>query len=341
MTQTILLTGASGYIAKHIALQLLNAGYAVRASLRNLNRAAELRAALSPHLTASLGDRLTFVALDLEQDAGWDMALAGVDVLMHTASPFPLSQPKNPNDLIRPAVQGALRALGAAKAAGVMRVIMTSSAAAIMGGQLPTGKVAFDEGDWTNPDAPGTSAYTRSKTLAERAAWDFVREHAPDMQLTVINPVLVVGPPLDRHFGSSVSVIERLLNAKDPMIPQFGFATVDVRDVALAHLRALTIPGTAGKRYIASDRFLWFTDMASILKSNFPNRKIITRRAPNFVVRILGLFDKAIAGIVPILGKRIEVSGARAQAELGITFRDVRASVVETAQFLINQKLVK
>jgi dihydroflavonol-4-reductase len=341
MSQTILLTGASGYIAKHIALQLLNAGFVVRASLRNLDRANELRAALAPHLTAALADRLTFVALDLEQDAGWDTALAGVDVLMHTASPFPMSQPKNPDDLIRPAVQGALRALRAAKAAGVMRVIMTSSSAAITGGPLPPGKVAFDEVDWTNPDAPGTSAYTQSKTLAERAAWDFVRDHAPDMQLTVINPVFVIGPPLDRHFGTSVSVIERLLNARDPMIPQFGFPTVDVRDVALAHLRALTSPGTAGKRYIVSDRFLWFGDIADILKSNFPTRRIVTRRAPNFVVRILGLFDKAIAGIVPILGKREEVSGVRAQSELGISFRDVRVSTVETAQFLIDQKLVK
>lgn len=339
--QTVLLTGASGYIAKHIVVQLLNAGYAVRGSLRNLNRADEVRAAVLPHLTGPLGDRLTFVALDLEHDAGWATALTGVDVLMHTASPFPMAQPKDPADLIRPAVQGALRALNAAKAAGVMRVILTSSSAAVAGGPLPTGKTAFDEGDWTDPNAPGTSAYTRSKTLAERAAWDFVRDDAPQMQLTTINPVFVVGPPLDAHFGTSVSVIERLLNGRDPMIPQFGFATVDVRDVALAHVLALTTPGTAGKRYIASDQFLWFTDMARILKTNFPTRKIVTRRAPDFVVRILGLFDKSIATIVPMLGRRDEVSGARAQADLGLKFRDVRRSVVETAQFLIDQKLVK
>ena len=339
--QTVLLTGASGYIAKHIAVQLLNGGYAVRGSLRNLNRADEVRAAVLPHLTLPMDDRLSFVALDLEQDAGWAAALTGVDVLMHTASPFPLAQPKNPTDLIRPAVQGALRALNAAKAAGVMRVVLTSSSAAVAGGPLPPGKTAFDEADWTNPNAPGTSAYTQSKTLAERAAWDFVRDVAPQMQLTTINPVLVVGPPLDVHFGTSVSIIERLLKASDPMIPHFGFATVDVRDVALAHVLALTTPGTASKRYIAADQFLWFTDIAKILKTNFPSRKIVTRRAPNFVVRILGLFDKSIAGIVPMLGRKDEVSGARAQAELGLKFRDVRRSVVETAQFLIDQKLVK
>ena len=339
--QNVLLTGASGYIAKHIAVQLLNAGYAVRASLRNLNRADELRAAVLPHLTGPLEGRLSFVALDLEQDAGWAAALAGVDVLMHTASPFPLAQPKDAQDLIRPAVQGALRALRAAKAAGVMRVILTSSSAAIAGGPLPPGKTAFDEGDWTNPTAPGTSAYTQSKTLAERAAWDFVRDEAPQMHLTTINPVFVIGPPLDAQFGTSVSVIERLLNARDPMLPNFGFAMVDVRDVALAHMRALTTPGTAGKRYIVADQFLWFTDIAQILKTNFPTRKIVTRRAPDLIVRILGLFDKAIASIVPILGKREEVSGGRAQAELGITYRDARTSVVETAQFLIDHKLVK
>ena len=339
--QTVLLTGASGYIAKHIAVQLLNAGFAVRASLRNLDRADEVRAAVQPHVNGPLGDRLSFVALDLEQDAGWDVALTGVDVLMHTASPFPLSQPKDPADLIRPAVQGALRALRAAKAAGVNRVVLTSSVAAVAGGPLPPGKAAFDETDWTDPNAPGTSAYTRSKTLAERAAWDFVRDTAPQMQLTTINPVLVVGPPLDTTFGTSVSIIERLLNARDPMIPQFGFATVDVRDVALAHVLALTTPGTEGRRYIVTDQFLWFADIAQILKTNFPTRKIVTRRAPNFVVRLLGLFDKSIASIVPILGRRDEVSGARATAELGLQFRDVRRSVVETAQFLIDQKLVK
>lgn len=338
--QTVLLTGASGYIAKHIAVQLLNAGYAVRASLRKLDRAEEMRAAIDPHVTESLDDRLSFVALDLEKDDGWAAALAGVDVLMHTASPFPLAQPKDPQDLIRPAVDGALRALKAAKNAGVTRVILTSSSAAIAGGPLRPGKTEFDEADWTDPHAPGTSAYTQSKTLAERAAWDFVRDQAPQMQLTTINPVFVVGPPLDMHFGTSVSVIERLLNARDPMLPNFGFAMVDVRDVALAHVLALTTPGTAGKRYIASDRFMWFTEIAQILKASFPTRKIITRRAPDFVVRILALFDKAIATILPLLGKREEVSGARAQAELGITYRDVRASVVETAQFLIDHKLL-
>lgn len=339
--QTVLLTGASGYIAKHILVQLLNAGFAVRASVRNLTRADEVRAAVQPHVNGPLGDRLSFVALDLEQDAGWDVALTGVDVLMHTASPFPLSQPKDPADLIRPAVQGALRALRAAKAAGVNRVILTSSSAAVAGGPLPPGKPSFTEEDWTNPSAPGTSAYTQSKTLAERAAWDFVRDQAPQMQLTTINPVFVVGPPLDKHFGTSVSVIERLLKASDPMLPNFGFATVDVRDVALAHVLALTTPGTAGRRYIVADRFLWFTDIAQILKTNFPTRKIVTRRAPDFVVRLLGVFDKAIASIIPILGRKDEVSGARAMAELGLKFRDVRRSVIETAQFLIDQKLVK
>ena len=339
--QTVLLTGASGYIAKHIAVQLLNAGFAVRASLRTLARADEVRAAVLPHVTGPMVQRLSFVVLDLEQDAGWDAALQGVDVLMHTASPFPLSQPKDPADLIRPAVQGALRALRAAKAAGVNRVVLTSSVAAVAGGPLSPGKAAFDETDWTDPNAPGTSAYTRSKTLAERAAWDFVRDTAPQIQLTTINPVLVVGPPLDTTFGTSVSIIERLLNARDPMIPQFGCATVDVRDVALAHVLALTTPGTEGRRYIVTDQFLWFVDIAQILKTNFPTRKIVTRRAPNFVVRLLGLFDKSIASIVPILGRRDEVSGARATAELGLQFRDVRRSVIETAQFLIDQKLVK
>lgn len=341
MTQTVLLTGASGYIAKHIALQLLNAGYSVRASLRNLNRADEMRSALIPHLTAPLGDRLSFVALDLDQDAGWAEALTGVDVLIHTASPLPLAQPKNADDLIRPAVQGALRALRAARDAGVVRVVMTSSSDAIMGGPLPGGKAAFDENDWTNPDAPGTTPYSQSKTLAERAAWDFVETQAPQMQLTVINPGFVIGSPLDAHFGASVSVIKRLLNARDPMLPTFGFPMVDVRDVALAHVRALSSPASVGQRYITAERFMWIGDVAQTLKTAFPGRKIVTRRAPDFVVRILALFDKAVASIVPILGKGEGASAAKAKADLGLTFRDARTSVIETAQFLIDHKLVK
>ena len=239
---TVLLTGASGYIGKHITLQLLNQGYKVRASVRKLSKSAEVRDAVFPHLadSSNLDSRLTFVELDLEKDSGWSDALNGIDVLLHTASPFPLVSPKDENDLIRPAVEGTLRALRAAKNSGVKRVILTSSVAAIYGRELPSGVESYDETMWTDINHPvGSVAYTKSKTLAEKAAWDFIKSDAPEIALTTINPVLVLGAPLDKNFGSSISLVERILNGKDPMLPDLKFAIVDVRDVATMHVDAI------------------------------------------------------------------------------------------------------
>ena len=342
MPKTVLLTGASGYIAKHIALQLLEAGYHVRGTLRSLSRAPEVAEALRGHVSdpASLDDRLSFVVLDLTSDDGWDAAMAGIDVLMHTASPFPMTQPKDENDLIRPAVDGALRALHAAHKAGVARVILTSSTAAISSSALPPGDTSFNETNWTNPTDPDTSAYTRSKTLAERAAWDFVRDTAPDMQLTVINPGLVIGAPLDANFGTSIGLIERILQAKDPMLPNFGFPTVDVRDVAEMHVTAIDKPQTYGQRIMTVDKFMTFADLAQAIKAAYPNRKITTRVAPDFVIRVLGFFDPAIKSIVPGLGRVDKMDNARALATLGRGMRRAHKSAVDTAAYLIDNKLV-
>ncbi len=341
MTRTILLTGASGYIAKHVALKLLDAGFRVRASVRTPARADEVRSALAPHLAPHLADgtgledRLSFVPLDLGRDEGWAEAMDGVEALVHTASPFPLAQPKDEADLIRPAVDGTLRALSAAHAAGIDRVVLTSSVIAVAGGRLPAGKPAFDEEDWTDPTDPAVTAYGRSKTLAERAAWDFVRDRAPGMKLTTINPALVLGPPLDLAFGSSVSIVERLLRGKDPAMPRVGFPIVDVRDVAEMHLRALTLPQTEGQRFLAAERFLWFQEIAAILKAEFPDRRIPTRRAPDALVRVLALFDTSIRTVLPALGRRDEVSAERARSVMGLSFIPADRTIIETGRFLI------
>lgn len=341
MPRTVLVTGATGYIAKHIVLQLLDAGHTVVASARRLDRAAELRTALAPHLDdpASL-DRLRIVALDLTRDDGWPQAMEGVDALMHTASPFPMVQPRDAEEVIRPAVDGTLRALGAARRAGVSRVVLTSSIAAIMGGDLPPGRNAFTEDDWTDTAHPVATPYVKSKTLAERAAWDFTRAEAPGIALTTINPGFVIGPPLDRNYGTSIQAIERLLQAKDPMLPRFGFCVVDVRDVAAMHVAALERPDTAGKRYIGAERFMWFQEMAAYLRTVFPDRRIVTRGAPDFVVRLLALFDPSIRTIVPTLGRRDEVSNARARADLGIAFRSAEEALHASAAWLIENRIV-
>jgi dihydroflavonol-4-reductase len=313
---TVLLTGVTGFIAKHIALQLLQAGHTVRGTVRNLDRLAEVRSALAPHLEPAALDRLSVVRADLTSDDGWTEAAQGADVLMHTASPFPITEPKNPDDLIRPAVDGTLRALKAAEAAGITRVILTSSVIAVV-----DDKVAGEqtEDNWLDPKAPGTTSYAVSKLRAEEAAWEFVKSH-PQMAMTTVNPALVLGPPLDRHYGSSLQVVERLLRGRDPAVPRFGFGIVDVRDIAAMHLRAMERPETAGRRYIGSAGSMWMEEMAATLKAAYPARRISTRRAPDWLLRVIALWDRDVRTILPRIGKRDLVSSARARAELGIDF---------------------
>lgn len=334
----VLLTGASGYIGKHIALQLLNDGYEVKASVRNLKRADEVRAAVLPHLLIkdNLSTRLTFVELDLEQDSGWDEALSSVDVLLHTASPFPIASPKNENEVIVPAVQGTIRALKAAHKAEVKRVVLTSSIAAIYGASMPVGKSAFDETIFTDINHPvGRQTYTKSKTLAETAAWNYVQEEAPEIQLTTINPVLVLGAPLDMNFGSSVSIVQRILKGSDPMLPDLTFSLVHVKDVAKMHVQAIEESVTFGQRIVASSEAMSFVSIAKYLKAKFPHIKINTRQAPNFIIRILSLFDGDIKAILPQIGDRTPVNNSKAKSLLGIDFIGAEDIVLETAEFLL------
>jgi dihydroflavonol-4-reductase len=340
----VLLTGASGYIGKHITLELLNQGYEVRASLRSLKKALEVIDAVTPHLKDSknLDSRLTFVELDLEKDSGWDDALEGIDALMHTASPFPIASPKDENELIRPAVEGTLRALKAAKKAGVKRVVLTSSVAAIYGSDLPEDKAAFDESMWSDVSHPvGRVAYTKSKTLAEKAAWDFIKNEAQDMNLTTINPVLVLGAPLDKNFGSSISVVERIMKGSDPMLPNLKFAIVDVQDVAKMHVLALSKPESIGERIIASSETFSFVAIAKYIKDQFPASKAKTTQAPDSLIKILSLFDAQIKAILPLIGKSMLVSNSKARAILGIDFIPVEQSIKSSAEFLVKNGLAK
>jgi len=341
MPRTIFVTGATGFIAKHVVLKLLQRGDRVVCSVRVMARGHEVRQAIFANLGTRMfaEDRLRFVALDLTQDDGWADAMSGCDALIHTASPFPLSSPDNEDDLIRPAVDGSRRALTAAVAAGVPRVVLTSSVAAVSNCPLPEGR-PFDERDWTDLASPLAGAYVKSKTLAERAAWEFVGNAGASLGLTVINPSLVLGLPLDDYFGSSVGLVKRILEGNDPMVPNLGFSAVDVDDVAEAHVRALDAPESIGQRIIVASDSLWFHEMAAALKAEFPTRRIPTRIAPTIILRLLGLFDDSIRGIIPALGRNDKFCTDKAHDMLGISFKPSRDALLSSAHYLVDRKLV-
>ena len=334
MPRTILLTGVSGFIAKRIAYDLLKQGDIVRGTLRSLDRVDEVRAAMGALSDEGL-ERLTFVQADLTSDVGWDAAMAGVDAVMHTASPFPLESPKDESIIIKPAVEGTERVLKAAQAAGVTRVIITSSMEAIMHGVKSS---PLSDSDWSDPSAATAVAYTRSKIFAEKAAWAFAENH-PEMELTAINPGLVCGIPMDNRVGSSVSVVQRILSGKDPMVPDFMIPVVDVEDISACHLGALNNPASIANRYICADSFLSMPDMAAHLADNFPDRKIARRIAPKWLVSILALFDKQLAVVKNMIGLKMSLTNAAATRDLGVTFVPAREAILRTARFLDRQGL--
>jgi len=336
MPKTVVLTGVTGFIAKRIALDLLEAGHSVRGSLRAMTRADEVRDALRSQLTdpAAL-DRLSFVELDLSSDAGWTEAMQGADVLMHTASPFPMAQPSNPDEIVRPAVDGTLRALNAAKAAGISRVILTSSMVAIMYGEFANSR-AVTEADWTEQDHPTVTPYTLSKTRAEEAAWAFMAEN-PDMTLTTINPGLVVGTPMDANYGTSLAVVERILAAKDPMMPEVAFPVVHLNDVSKLHVQAVDDDAMLNTRTMAAEGVRTMLDMGKLLAGAFPDRKISTRKAPAFLLRILSIFDKSLTAIMPQLGVIYRINNSATVARTGIDFVGSDDAILEAARYLASR----
>lgn len=335
----ILVTGISGFIAKHCAAELLAHGYAVRGTVRNLARQSEVRAVLDRHADAG---RLDFAAADLESDAGWDDAMAGCDGVLHLASPFPSAPPKNPDDLIRPAVQGTLRVLAAARRGEIPRFVQTSSVAAIISGHPRSRTAPFTEDDWTLVDAPHVAAYDRSKTLAERAARDFVREDAPDMHFSTVNPGFVLGPALDREIGTSLDLIRMLLSGKYPGVPRLQLPIVDVRDVAKMHRLALETDRPSGGRYMSADRSLWLVDIVRAINAGLGPKasKVPSRQLPDFLVRLVALVDKTARLSLPDLGRPVPVDSSRTRRELGMDFIRAEEAAVASAESLVALGLV-
>ncbi len=331
---SVLVTGGSGVIARRCAVELLRSGYEVRATLRDSAREGEVRASIATEIDPQ--DRLTFYTAELMRDDGWAQAVAGARYLLHVASPFPPGAPEHEDHLIIPAREGTLRVLRASVAAGVERVVITSSAAAIAYGPEPPDGV-YTEHDWSDPTSPETPAYARSKTIAERAAWDFMAASGGAMTLAVVNPTVVIGPLLGDDPSFSFQSISRLLEGAMPAIPRVGFNFVDVRDVADLHLRAMTAPEAAGQRILATTTFAWIADLARILRERLGRdaHKVPKLMAPDVLVRFLGLFDPTIRSIVGSLGERTQYSNEKARSLFGWEPRPFDETVVDCAHSLL------
>ncbi|MGN6496653.1 MAG: NAD-dependent epimerase/dehydratase family protein [Tsuneonella sp.] len=340
MAGTALVTGGTGYIAGELIDQLLAKGWCVRTTVRSK---AKSEARLRGRWPAA-GDNLYVFEADLMSDAGWDLANEGCTHVAHVASPFPVGVPKDENELIVPAREGTLRALRFAQAAGVTRFVQTSSSAAIAYGHPPS-KHDFDENDWTNLAAPGVQPYIKSKTIAERAARDWVRENAPDMEFCSVNPVAVLGPVANDDLSASIEFVRRFLAGEIPAIPRIGITVVDVRDVASLHVLALEAPAdkVRGGRFAAASEFMWMEDMARVLRDHMGEdaRKVPRRLMPTWLLKTMAFFSSDIRQIAGEVGKRKVVSGQHARDVLGWTAISGEETVLATARSLIAQGVVR
>ncbi len=336
--KTVLVTGGSGYLGGWCVVELLRRGYRVRTTVRDLSREAEVRARIEPEVDA--GDKLSVLAADLSSDDGWEQAVDGCDYVMHVASPFPPVQPRDPDELIVPAREGTLRVLRAAFDAGVGRVVVTSSIAAV-GGSTSRSSVPLTEESWTDADNPKLTPYTRSKTIAEHAAWDFAREQGALEKLAVVNPGAIIGPVLSDDRSFSLELIERLLKGM-PGTPRLGYSIVDVRDVADLQIRAMTAPEAGGERFIAVNEFWWMSEVAAVLRDRLGRDapKVPKRSVPDLLVRGMAIFDPSIRSIIGQLGRRVEMSSEKAKTQLDWSPRPVEETVVDCAQSLISEKVV-
>jgi nucleoside-diphosphate-sugar epimerase len=332
----VLVTGASGFIAKHVIKAALERGYRVRGTLRRPDAEQAIRTAVHEY-----GRQLSFVTADLLADDGWETAAHGCRYVFHVASAFPLVAPADRQELVPVARDGTLRVLRAAAAAGAERTVLTSSCVAVWSGHRPDAARVFTEADWSLTDSPDTNAYAFSKTLAERAAWEFAASH-PHMALTAINPSLVLGPPVDRDVDSSADMVLTFLRGRYAMVPNYGIEVVDVRDVAEAHLRAVEVPAAAGQRFIVSSGPVTMREMGRILGRALPEFKhrMPETVLPDFVSRFIARFDAGVRQVIPDLGPVKRTSTSAAREVLGIQFRPVDRAIVDMAEALVQWNMV-
>ncbi|MET0725071.1 MAG: NAD-dependent epimerase/dehydratase family protein [Leifsonia sp.] len=336
--ETVLVTGGTGFIGAHCVVQLLQAGYRVRTTVRSLSRTDEVRAlAVAGGVGVEAAAGIDVVAADLTADEGWTAAVDGARFVLHVASPFPVTQSKDPDELIVPARDGAIRVLRASRDADVERVVLTSSFAAVGYGRPHPGR-AYTEDDWTDEDDPGISAYVRSKTIAEHAAWQFIDREGGELELAVVNPVGVFGPALGRDLSSSVELLAGLLRGSVPAVPRISTSAVDVRDVADLHLRAMTGEDAAGERFLAvADGPISFPEIARLMRTELgaAGAKVPTREIPDWVVRIGGLVNPQLRVVRAQLGRPKQISNHRARSRLGWVPRSNEEALLASAESLV------
>ena len=336
MTETVLVTGGTGFVGSWAVVELLRRGYQVRTTIRNLARESDVRSMIATQTNPA---SLRFTQANLLEDRGWDEAMAGVDFALHVASPMPIGEYRG-QDVITPARDGTLRVMRAAHAAAVKRVVITSSTAAASPADKSDG-VVVDETVWTDLPDRAIYNYARSKTLAEQDAWRFVDAN-PGMELATVLPAQIQGPVLGTDYSPSVEIVAMMLKGKMPAVPRIGFGIVDVRDLVDLHIRAMTAPEAAGQRFIASADFLWFKDIAQILRDNFGERaaKVSTRTLPDFVVRIGAVFNAELRQLAPNLGVRETASSAKAERILDWKPRPAASAIIDTARSLVDRNLL-
>jgi len=333
MAQTVLVTGGNGYVGGWCIVALLRAGYDVRTTVRSLARADSVRSAVASQVEP--GERLSFVAADLTADPGWAEAVDGVGGVLHVASPIDPVDARDRDAFVRPAVDGTLRVLRAAVAAGVPRVVLTSSAAAAT--PEPKGDVVIDAALWTDPNQPGLSYYRLSKTLAEKAAWDCIAESSGATELVTVLPGAILGPVLPGVSKSSAGLVGRMLEGAVPAVPKIEMGVVDVRDLADLHVRAFTTPTAAGRRFLASGDVITMSEIARMLREDLgpAAAKVPTRAMPDLLLRLAARFRPEFATLVPMLGRRLTIAGEPAREILDWSPRPVRETVTDTGRSLL------
>lgn len=334
MTDTVLVTGVSGFIGSHVTAKLLEKGFAVRGTVRNKSKSQKIVEALSA--TGTDTSNLELVEADLEKDAGWSDAVKDCRYIQHIASPFPLESPSDREALVPAARAGAQRVLEHGFSAGVERIVMTSSLVSMMGQPGRKKKMVITEEDWSDPDWKPLTAYPVSKTRAELSAWAYVKAQGIEEKLTTVCPGLVLGPDSYNNSGASLGLLKAMFDGEFPMTPKVAYPIIDIRDCASLHVAAMTAKKAGGRRLMAAGKTYWLSEVSEILREAYPNAKKLPKsEMPNFVVKLVGLFDDRVKGVIPDLGIFHEADTAYVTSLTGVVPRPSKEAILAAAETLI------